>query len=697
MYGSTGPATPIARSFRRTLLCWCWALAGTLALLAAGTDARGQAIARVPNRPASAAVCFAEGTDPDYVERITTLTNLRNGTLGGPADYFLSNRWPGSQGTPYSITWSFVPDGLVISPGTTGTSETSSPSTLFASMDSGFSAQGGRAAWINRFQQMFTRWHQLSGITFTRVALDGVDWDDGAAWGAGAAPGLRGDIRISMHNIDGGSGILAYTYYPASGFAPGDMVIDASDMGNFAGSGNSNLFLRNCVTHELGHAMGLAHVCSSNSGQLMGPFISLSFDGPRQDDIRAIQRHYGDPFELNDTAAAATSLGSLTTGGTLLSPAIPAPLAGSNDSSAALCSIDASGKADWFLVTALTGVTATITATPVGSTYDDNAQAGNGSCPSGSSTNALAIADLVITVFASNGSTQVATSNAAGVGVAEVLSNVPFPAGANYIRISAANGFAQTQLYRLTVTASATPPACPSFTQQPQSQTVCAGDPVTFTAAATNSPTYQWRKNNADITGATNPSYSIAFATGNDAASYTCVASNACGTPAVSNAATLTIGGNPHISQQPASQSVSVGSPVAFTVASSDASGYQWRKNLVEIGGATNATYSIASVAQADAGSYDCEVFSLCGQANSQAATLTVSAGCYANCDQSTVPPVVNAGDFTCFLQQFSAAVLLSGAQQQTHYANCDGSSIFPQVNAGDFTCFLQKYAAGCP
>jgi hypothetical protein len=74
----------------------------------------------------------------------------------------------------------------------------------------------------------------------------------------------------------------------------------------------------------------------------------------------------------------------------------------------------------------------------------------------------------------------------------------------------------------------------------------------------------------------------------------------------------------------------------------------------------------------------------------------TGGGGCYGNCDGSTTPPVVNTGDFTCFLQQYSAGVGLAAGQQQTHYANCDGSTVFPQVNTGDFTCFLQKYAAGC-
>jgi hypothetical protein len=62
-------------------------------------------------------------------------------------------------------------------------------------------------------------------------------------------------------------------------------------------------------------------------------------------------------------------------------------------------------------------------------------------------------------------------------------------------------------------------------------------------------------------------------------------------------------------------------------------------------------------------------------------------AACYANCDHSTTPPVLNVADFTCFLQKFAAA---------DPYANCDNSTIPPVLNVADFTCFLQKYAAGC-
>jgi hypothetical protein len=60
---------------------------------------------------------------------------------------------------------------------------------------------------------------------------------------------------------------------------------------------------------------------------------------------------------------------------------------------------------------------------------------------------------------------------------------------------------------------------------------------------------------------------------------------------------------------------------------------------------------------------------------------------CYANCDESTTFPVLNVGDFTCFIQKFAAG---------DDYANCDGSTTAPTLNVGDFTCFLQSFGAGC-
>jgi probable HAF family extracellular repeat protein len=61
---------------------------------------------------------------------------------------------------------------------------------------------------------------------------------------------------------------------------------------------------------------------------------------------------------------------------------------------------------------------------------------------------------------------------------------------------------------------------------------------------------------------------------------------------------------------------------------------------------------------------------------------------CYANCDGSTVAPVLNVLDFSCFLNRFAAG---------DSYANCDSSTVPPVLNVLDFSCFLNRFAAGCP
>jgi hypothetical protein len=70
---------------------------------------------------------------------------------------------------------------------------------------------------------------------------------------------------------------------------------------------------------------------------------------------------------------------------------------------------------------------------------------------------------------------------------------------------------------------------------------------------------------------------------------------------------------------------------------------------------------------------------------------------CYANCDSSTVAPILNVEDFTCFINAFAAGSALPHAEQITHYANCDGSTTLPVLNVEDFICFINAFAAGCP
>jgi hypothetical protein len=75
----------------------------------------------------------------------------------------------------------------------------------------------------------------------------------------------------------------------------------------------------------------------------------------------------------------------------------------------------------------------------------------------------------------------------------------------------------------------------------------------------------------------------------------------------------------------------------------------------------------------------------------------TVGQPCYANCDNSTTPPILNVEDFSCFINEFAAATQLPPSQQLTHYANCDQSTTPPVLNVEDFSCFINKFAQGCP
>jgi hypothetical protein len=48
----------------------------------------------------------------------------------------------------------------------------------------------------------------------------------------------------------------------------------------------------------------------------------------------------------------------------------------------------------------------------------------------------------------------------------------------------------------------------------------------------------------------------------------------------------------------------------------------------------------------------------------------------------------LNVLDFNCFLDRFTAG---------DAYANCDQSTAPPVLNVLDFNCFLNRFTAGCP
>jgi hypothetical protein len=113
---------------------------------------------------------------------------------------------------------------------------------------------------------------------------------------------------------------------------------------------------------------------------------------------------------------------------------------------------------------------------------------------------------------------------------------------------------------------------------------------------------------------------------------------------------------------------------------------YQWRRDGTALAdepdhtsGATAATLSIVNTTEADVGTYDCIVSSLCGSTTSNQATLTI---CFAdfNCDGA-----VNSQDFFDFLNAFFASDPIADF-------NHDES-----INSQDFFDFLNAFFAGCP
>jgi glucose/arabinose dehydrogenase len=130
----------------------------------------------------------------------------------------------------------------------------------------------------------------------------------------------------------------------------------------------------------------------------------------------------------------------------------------------------------------------------------------------------------------------------------------------------------------------------PQITQQPANRTVPVGGTATFTVAASGSAplSYQWHRNNADIAGATSPSYTTPpAALADNGTTYRCVVTNSFGT-ATSNAAVLTVTTNtPPVATivSPAAGSrYSAGTTLSFSGTGTDAengtlpaSAFRWR------------------------------------------------------------------------------------------------------------------------
>jgi hypothetical protein len=120
---------------------------------------------------------------------------------------------------------------------------------------------------------------------------------------------------------------------------------------------------------------------------------------------------------------------------------------------------------------------------------------------------------------------QVATV-AAGV---SSYTDLNLPTGTYWYRVRAFN--ASTYSPYSNVASTQTAVSAPSFTAQPASQSVATGSSVTFSAAASGSPSpsLQWKKNGVSISGATSQSLTLNPVSSADTGTYTIVATNSAG------------------------------------------------------------------------------------------------------------------------------------------------------------------------
>ncbi len=158
-------------------------------------------------------------------------------------------------------------------------------------------------------------------------------------------------------------------------------------------------------------------------------------------------------------------------------------------------------------------------------------------------------------------------------------------------------------------------------------QTVCSNDTVIFIAPTNGGGlyTFQWRRTNSPIAGATNNVLILPNVTLASAGDYRVVVTNACNF--VTNIGSLAV--TPGLTVTPLTNLVRyVGTFASFSTTASAGSGatnFNWRKDGVIIPGQTNRSLMLSNLALADSGNYTVTASRINGCSASAAATLLVA------------------------------------------------------------------------
>lgn len=255
-------------------------------------------------------------------------------------------------------------------------------------------------------------------------------------------------------------------------------------------------------------------------------------------------------------------------------------------------------------------------------------------------------------------------------------------------------------------------------TSNPVGATIACGEATTLGVLASgNGPfKYQWFKGTAlvhdvtnHITGSDTATLTIADAQPEQAGSYSCDVSNACGTVRSGSATVTVMGVRPTIGRQPIATTACAGNSAAFSLTFSGTGTvtYQWQQaagnswqNLANgrhglrgtIAGATSATLVLNGISGDQATSYRCVLTNACGCAYSAAVPLTV---CVGDVDNGSGNGVCDGGvtidDLLYYLSEFSAGTTRADVDDGSGHGTPDGG-----VTIDDLLYYLFRFEAGC-
>lgn len=199
----------------------------------------------------------------------------------------------------------------------------------------------------------------------------------------------------------------------------------------------------------------------------------------------------------------------------------------------------------------------------------------------------------------------------------------------------------------------------------------CIGASFNLNVIADNATGYSWRKAGTPI-GQTTSTMTINPFAYSDTGNYDVVITGRPSCPNVtSNNAKVDPTTAAFVTTEPVNTDVCLNGTLNLSVVAQAAQSYQWRKNGVDISGATSSTYSIPNVGYGDAATYDVIAVAYFGCTNdtSVGATVTISTPL-----AITTPLATN--DVKCEGQNISYTTGVSGTGPYTYTWKLNGSTV---------------------